>query len=156
MARMPSAVAVKRPGVVSLRNLGWERVSIPVTLDETIGLAEGDGGVVRRMHPRETILGQFGWGETVDIEIEPFRACLVMASAAGIPEIGFDGCEGEIVKDKEGEGAVVKLYGLPGTSSMVRLYAENYAAATCDGETADALLGGAGILSGQHWASPLI
>ncbi|MDT8388924.1 MAG: hypothetical protein RRC34_00260 [Lentisphaeria bacterium] len=106
---------------ISLRNLGWERVSILVKLDETIGLAKADRVEARRMHPRETILGQFAWGETVEVEIEPFRACLVMVSTAAISEIGFHGCDGEIIKDKAGEDAVVKLYGLPGTSATVRL-----------------------------------
>ena len=73
------------------------------------------------MHPRETVLGMFHWGDTVDVVVEPFRACLVMVSTQEIPGIGFHGCEGEIIKDKAGEDAVVKLYGLPGTSSTVKL-----------------------------------
>ena len=50
-----------------------------------------------------------------------------MASTAEIPEIGFRGCEGETVKDKEGEDTVVTLYGVPGTSSTVKISAEGYA-----------------------------
>ena len=130
---------------LSLRNLGWERSRIPVTLDETIGLAKGGRVQVRRMHPRETILGEFGWGETVEVEIDPFRACLVMVSTAAIPEIGFDGCEGEIIKDKPGEDAEVKLYGLPGTTATVKLAAPGYASALCDGEDASALLSDGGM-----------
>jgi len=125
---------------VSLRNLGWNRLTIPVKLDETIGLTKGDLIEVRRMHPRETILGQFKWGDTVDVVVEPFRACLVMVSTVAIPEIGFDGCEGEIIKDKEGEDAVVNLYGLPGTSKPVKLSASRYASAVCNGADASALL----------------
>jgi hypothetical protein len=116
---------------LSLRNIGWERITIPVTLDETIGLTKGDKIQVRRMHPRETILGEFQWGDTVDVVVEPFRACLIMASTAGIPEIGFEGCEGEIIKDKAGEDAVVKLYGLPGTSTVVKLSAKGRYASPC-------------------------
>jgi hypothetical protein len=130
---------------LSLRNLGWERVTIPVKLDGTIGLTGGERVEVRRMHPRETILGQFRWGDTVDVVVEPFRACLVMASTAEIPEIGFSGCEGEIIKDKAGEDAVVKLYGLPGTTATVVLSAGSYASATCDGADASALLSGGGM-----------
>ena len=130
---------------VSLRNLGWERMTIPVTLDETIGLVKGDQVEVRRMHPYETILGTFSRGETVDVVVEPFRACLVMVSTVEIPEIGFDGCEGEIIKDKPGEDAVVKLYGLPGTSSTVKISARGYVSAECDGKNADALLTDEGL-----------
>jgi ribosomal protein L21E len=143
---------------LSLRNLGWERSRVPVTLDETTGLAKGDRVQVRRMHPYETILGEFRWGETVDIDIEPFRACLVLVSTAAIPEIGFHGCEGEVIKDKAGEDAVVKLYGLPGTSTTVKLSASGYASALCDGEDVSALLSGGGMkitFAGepvrQHW-----
>ncbi len=125
---------------LSLRNLTWERISITVKLDETIGLTRGEPIEVRRMHPYETILGQFGWGSTVDVVIEPFRACLVMVNTAAIPEIGFDGCEGEIIKDKQGEDAVVKLYGLPGTSATVTLSTRGFVSALCDGKDASALL----------------
>lgn len=131
--------------LLSLRNLGWKQLTIPVKLDETIGLTEGDRVQVRRMHPHERILGEFGWGETVEVKIEPFRACLVMVSTAEISEIGFHGCDGEIVKDKQGDNAVVKLYGLPGTSTTVKLKASRYASAECDGENADALLSGDGM-----------
>lgn len=130
---------------LSLRNLGWERMTLPVKLDETIGLAKGKTVEVRRMHPHETVLGEYAWGATVNVEIEPFRACLVMASTAGITEIGFHGCEGDIVKDKPGEDAVVQIYGLPGTSSTVRLSAKGYASAECDAASADALLSSSGM-----------
>lgn len=143
---------------LSLRNLSWERITIPVMLDETIGLSKGEAIQVRRLHPRETVLGAFARGETVDVGVEPFRACLVMVSATAIAEIGFDGCEGEVVKDKEGEDAVVNLYGLPGTSSTVKITANGYASAECEGRSADALLSEAGmdiVFGGEpvkeHW-----
>lgn len=143
---------------VSLRNLTWERITIPVKLDSTIGLSVGESVEVRRMHPLETILGEYSYGDTVDVVVEPFRACLVMASTSTISEIGFDGCEGEIVKDKEGQDAVVKLYGLPSTKATVRLSAAAYASATCEGADADALLSDRGmdvVFEGdpftEHW-----
>jgi len=136
-----------------LRNLTWERITIPVTLDETIGLEKGDRVRLRRMHPFETILGEFAWGERVEVEVEPFRACLVMASTKRIGEIGFGGCDGEIVRDKpldgardrSGEDAELRLWGLPGTKATVRIEAEGYASARLEGKPADELLDERGL-----------
>jgi hypothetical protein len=121
---------------LSLRNLTWERITISVTLDGTLGLAPAETVQVRRMHPFETVLGDFAWGETVEVEVEPFRACLVLVSTTPVAEIGFRGCDGEIVRDKPGEDAEIKLWGLPGTERTVRLDAAGYE---------HALLGDAGL-----------
>ncbi len=143
---------------LTFRNLGWERVTIPVTLDERVGLEARGRVEVRRLHPYETVLGDFAWGETVDVVVEPFRACLVMASSKAISEIGFRGCEGEIVKDKPGEDAELRLLGLPGTEVTVRIEARGYGNARLDGVSADALLSEGGMkirFSGDtpkaHW-----
>lgn len=127
---------------LSLRNITWEPVTIPVTLDETIGLAHADRVEVRRMFPLETVIGEFAWGQTVNVTVDPFRACLVMATTGGNAEIGFVGCDGEIVKDKPGEPAELILSGMPGTQATVRIKANGYQSATLDGQPADALLTG--------------
>ncbi len=130
---------------LSLRNLTWEPITIKVTLDETIGLSRADRVEVRRMFPLETILGEFDWGQSVEVTLEPFRACLVMATNRGNAEIGFNGCDGEIVHDKPGEPAELLLWGLPGTQATVRLLADGYKSASLDGEPANALLAGSGL-----------
>lgn len=135
----------ERTRFLSLRNLTWQPIHIRVTLDETIGLAKADRVEVRRMFPLETVLGEFAWGETVEVQVEPFRACLVMATTQGNPEIGFAGCDGEIVRDKPDEPAELLLWGLPGTEASVRINAPAYRSATLDDQRADSLLTDEGL-----------
>lgn len=130
---------------ISLRNVSWERKTIPVKLDETIGFKKADKIQVRRIHPFETILGDYNWGDTVDVEIEPFRACLIMASSEEIDEIGIRGCEAEIIKDKPGEDAVLQLLGLPGSTATVCIETNNYSSASIDGEECPDILTEGGV-----------
>ncbi|MBI1336293.1 MAG: hypothetical protein GC164_04955 [Phycisphaera sp.] len=130
---------------VSLRNLTWEPITIPVKLDETIGLTKADHARVRRMFPLERVLGEYAWGQTMEVTVDPFRACLVMVTTQGSSEIGFHGCDGQIIRDKPGESAELRLWGLPGTQACVRIEADGYSSATLEGEPADGLLTPQGI-----------
>ncbi|MBI1338005.1 MAG: hypothetical protein GC164_13745 [Phycisphaera sp.] len=130
---------------LSLRNVTWLPIKVPVTLDETIGLARADRVEVRRMFPFETVLGEYAWGQTVEVTVEPFRACLVMVTTKGNSEIGFHGCDGEIVKDKPGDDAELILWGLPGTQADVHIDAKGYRSAMIDGQSADSLLTAKGM-----------
>ena len=143
-----------RTRFLSLRNLTWQPITISVTLDESIGLTRADRVALRRMFPFETVLGTYDWGETVDVTVEPFRACLVMATTHGNAEISFHGCDGEIISDKPGEPAELLLWGLPGTEATVRIQANDYPSATLDGEPADALLDHRGLT--VRFAGPAI
>lgn len=143
---------------LSLRNLTWEPIRIPVTLDETTGLAKGETVHLRRVHPMETVLGEKAWGETVGVEVQPFRACLLMLSTDSISEIGFRGCEGEVIRDKPGEEAELRLWCLPGTTATVSIDADGFTGATLDGVDCPELLSdkGASVTVGgeplqQHW-----
>ncbi len=125
---------------ITLKNLNWETQKITITLNQKTGLKKAPMIQVRRMHPFETIIGDFKWNEKVQIEVEPFRSCLIMLSSTEIEEIGFRGCEGEIIKDKEGEEAQVKLWGLPGTEATVHIESKKYSSANIGGRKADSIL----------------
>lgn len=107
---------------VTLRNLTWEPVQYAIKLDEEIGLTgKNDKGTVevRRYHPAERILGTFPYGETVQVEVQPFRAYLLMATVKPCSEVGISGCDYEVVRDTPGMPVLVKLLGLPGTNATV-------------------------------------
>jgi len=106
---------------VTLRNLTWDPVTYTLRLDDSIGLTAGDRFQVRRFHPSERIVGGFGRGAEVPIEVAPFRACLVAVSARVLDEIGIEGCDYEVVRDAPGKPAEVKLLGRPGTMGLIRL-----------------------------------
>ena len=108
---------------VTLRNLTWEPVIYDISLNEEIGLA-ADGAVeVRRYHPSEKILGTFDLGQTISVEVDPFRSYLLMVTTRPCPEVGLVGCDYEVVRDTEGRPTLIKLLGQPGSSATVTLQA---------------------------------
>ena len=102
--------------LLTLRNLTWNPVTYRVKLGEEIGLTGAGDVSVRRFHPAERDMGSFARGSTVEIEVGPFRSCLLLATTRPIDELGVSGCDYEIVRDTPGKSALIKLLGLPGKS----------------------------------------
>jgi hypothetical protein len=110
-----------RTRFLSLRNLSWEPTIYKFRLDETIGLKAGGNIEVRRFHPSERICGRYSFGSEAEIEVLPFRSCLIMVTTASCPEIGVEGADYEIVSDRSDAPARVKILGFPGTRAEIRL-----------------------------------
>ncbi len=110
---------------VTLRNLTWKPVSYAVKLSKEIGLEAADNIELRQFHPTEKVIGEFKSGETVKVEVLPFRACLLMATTIPCPEVAVTGCDYEIIKDMKGKPVQIKLLGKPGTSSTVKLHSDS-------------------------------
>ncbi|MBK1832205.1 discoidin domain-containing protein [Verrucomicrobiaceae bacterium R5-34] len=106
---------------LALRNLTWQPVKYQITLNEEIGLTEKGSVEVRRYHPSESILGEFDYGKTIEVEVQPFRSYLLMASAKDVGEIGVTGADYEVVRDTADKPAIVKVLGLPGSTAKVSL-----------------------------------
>ena len=136
-----------RTRLLTLRNLSWEAVRRRVPLDATIGL-EGKGRVeLRRLHPHERVLGQFDFGAAVEVEVLPFRACLLLATLEACPEPAVEGCDYDVIRDVPGRPLEIRLLGRPGTFAQVRLLAQGRCvkAARLDGQDAPALGEGRGL-----------
>ncbi len=146
--------------IVVLRNTTWEPVTYSIPLDKTIGLDGGEGPFqVRRLHVSEEILGSFRKGDRVDVEVLPFRGCLVIASSEPSQELGVKGCTYEVVRDVPGKPAVLKLLGMPGTTATVSLPSQprTFTRAALDGQSAAGLLKGKGVevaFGGKKLARP--
>jgi len=129
--------------LITLRNVSWEPVTRQIRLDGEIGLTEGDAVELRQLHPTERIIGTFQKGEVVEVEVHPFRACLLLATTkpAGL---GVAGSDFEIVRDMPGRPVLVKLLGMPGENRDITLRADgrNFRTATLDGQAANGLLQG--------------
>ena len=95
--------------LITLRNVGWEPVTYEVPLDETIGLEDSESVHVRRFHPTERIIGDFGYGEAVEIEVMPFRSLLLYVSSIGCDEPGVAGADYEVVRGLPNEPAQIRL-----------------------------------------------
>jgi hypothetical protein len=108
---------------ITLRNLGWNPIKINVRLDGEIGLTAKGRVELRRYHPSEQMLGSFVYGDSVPVTVDPFRACLLMATVKPSEEIGVTGCRYEIIRDTPGKPAKIKLLGSPGTTNKVKLHA---------------------------------
>ena len=104
----------ERTRFITLRNLGWNPITIDLRLDGEIGLTSKGRVEVRQYHPSEQMLGTFEYGDSVPVTVDPFRACLVMATVKPSEEIGVTGCRYEVVRDTPGKPVKVKLLGQPG------------------------------------------
>jgi hypothetical protein len=131
--------------LITLRNLSWEPVTYSVPLDESVGLMTGGRVHCRSFHPTERIWGDFRAGESVEIPVAPFRSCLLLVSTEPCEEPGLIGSDYEVVRDVPGKPVELRLRGLPGTETEIRLpdsQRGKYTRALLDGRDADALVRG--------------
>lgn len=129
---------------VTLRNLSWETQTYALKIDETLGLQDSGIAEVRQMHPTERILGNFAWGSTVEIEVLPFRTCLVFLSSEKFKEPGISGVDYEIVRDRPDKPVFIKLLGMPGNTSEIGLVSgdRHFKSAKLDGVEESGLIAG--------------
>jgi len=110
--------------LITLRNLSWEPIGCKIRLDEEIGLAAEGIVELRQYHPGERVIGTFAKGSIVDVEVLPFRTCLLKATTKK-DEFGFKGCDYEVCRDIPGKPVVVKLLGMPGEKRKIELVPGN-------------------------------
>jgi len=122
--------------LLTLSNLTWNSKSYMIRLDESIGLLSGERVTVVQYHPNEKVIGTFDYGETVPVDVYPFRSCLVMATTVPNEEPFITGCEYEMVRNVPGKDILINVMGLPGTRSKISLIPghENITGATLDGK----------------------
>ena len=133
---------------ITLRNLDWNPVKYRIKLDASIGLMEEGDVELRQFHPSERIMGEFGFGSEIEVEVLPFRSCLLMATTTPTSEIGIHGCDYEVVRDTPGKPVIVKLLGFPGSEASVTLSGgdRKFTGAKLDGENVDSILDGKPLL----------
>ncbi len=125
-----------RTRLITMRNLTWEPVKYKVTLNGEIGL-KGDRKIeVRQYHPSERIIGRYNFSDEIEIEVPPFRSCLIAAAADFSDEIGIEGSYYEIVRDIRGKPVKIRLLGMPGEKSKIKLVSgdRSFTVATLDGQ----------------------
>lgn len=110
-----------RTRLVTLRNLSWEQTEVNIKIGEEIGLSENIKYEVRLLHPVERILGKFNKGASVKVEVDPYRAALVLICPEDEGGIGITGCDYEIIQDVPGKPVRIMLNGLPGTIHTIKL-----------------------------------
>ncbi|MFC2128557.1 discoidin domain-containing protein [Bacteroidota bacterium] len=107
--------------LITLRNLEWDKKSFNLTVNEEIGVSKDQMYEIRVLHPIESIIGEFRFGESIQIDVDPFRSALVLVSQVGQGGLGIHGCDYEIVQDVEDKYLVINLMGFPGESKWISL-----------------------------------
>lgn len=133
----PEAVARGSEGTrfLALRNLTWNTVKYRVQLGEEIGLQKKGRVQVRQYHPHCMDLGQYAYGQTIEVEVQPFRAALVkVTTEAEKDRVKVSGTPYYIVCDKEGAPIEIELLGLPGTKSTATITTREGGKLTLDGK----------------------
>ncbi len=100
--------------LITLRNLTWQPVQIPIQLDESIGISSKGKLEVLQYHPTEKFLGSYNEGETVKVTVLPFRSCLVKVSSLQNPEFIVKGVNYQVIQNIPGKPVLVSLLGNSG------------------------------------------
>ena len=130
--------------LLTLRNLTWEPVIRAITLDEEIGLAKGSTIELRQYHPVERVIGRFRKGQTIPVEVLPFRSCLLLATSVTPRDPSIEGCDYEIVRDVEGRPLEIQLLAFPGERKNISFRGTGriFKKASLDGQPLNVLLKG--------------
>lgn len=85
---------------ISTGNDTWETKRITLTLDASVGLENcGERFYVNLRHPYEYHIGEFDFGDSVEIELLPFRATLIEVSTADEADSVVAGCKYHTVRE---------------------------------------------------------
>ena len=129
--------------ILTLRNLTWNSSSHTIKLDEEIGIESNGEITLVQLHPSERVLGNYKKGDQVNVEVMPFRACLLLATTEKYDEPALNGTDYQVVKNVVGQPVEVEILGMPGTKNKISLRnASQYQSAQIDGKEVAGLLNG--------------
>jgi hypothetical protein len=110
---------------LTLTNLSWMEKIVPIDLNESIGLFNKSDTSLSifayKFHPNERFLGKFEYNTQMEIIIPPFRSYLLAVSTSPLNEIGIEGCDYEIIQEISSKPIKIKLLGLPGINTNIKL-----------------------------------
>ncbi len=133
----------KNTRFLTMRNLSWTPASYTIKLDKEIGIESNGKITLVQLHPTEKILGTYQSGEKVIVEVEPFRACMLLATTGNYDEPAIKGSDFRVVKNVAGQAVEIEILGMPGTKSSVSLVnAGQYKSAKINGKEVAGLLNG--------------
>ena len=82
-------------------NMTWAEKTMKISLDLSIGLAPCEKVSVIIHHPYEKFIGEFNWGDKVEVPVESFRASLVEVCDSREADTMLSGCEYEVLHEDE-------------------------------------------------------
>ncbi len=105
---------------ISTGNNSWETKTIELKIGEETGISTVSPVEVNIHHPYEKHVGTFSVGDSVEIELLPFRATLVEIAVAEEAEPMLTNCEYEIIKEKS-DGTPVEVKILKSDDGEIKL-----------------------------------
>ena len=102
--------------LLTLRNLTWKPITYRISLDKSIGLDVNSRLKVTQYHPYIQSMGEFAFGSFTDVEVLPFRSCLIKVSAMNDDDFELTGIPYEIVRNVPDKPVEIKMLGMPGRS----------------------------------------
>lgn len=105
---------------ISTGNNTWKTKTAVIKIGEEIGIKTNEKVIVNIHHPYEKHIGIFEIGDTVEIELMPFRATLIEAAVIEEAEPILKNCEYEIIKEND-NGTPVQIKLLKSTDSEITL-----------------------------------
>lgn len=141
----PNAVSRGNENIrfITMVNLSWEKAAYTFVPGEETGNAPG-GVYVRAIHPYEEDMGFVAQGDSLTIEMEPWRTALVVLSKEPLADIGLQGGKMRPMTKMDADEFRANVYGLPGESYKIRLSGDHskYTRAEVNGRDASELLSG--------------
>lgn len=107
--------------IITLRNLSWVDTVYTIKLDKEIGLEKGSKVKLVQWHPTEKVIGTFRVGDQVEIEVNPFRACMLFVTSEKYDEPSVNGVDYKVIRNLENEPIQMELLGKPGQIASVSL-----------------------------------
>lgn len=100
--------------LLTMNNASWTRTTVKISVSEEIGLKRPGKYVVKTLHPYESLVGIYEYGEETEIVVEPFRAALVLVQEKSVFEktdFVLTNCVYETVTDGKGNPSRLHIYG---------------------------------------------
>jgi hypothetical protein len=104
-----------------LRNLSWQVKKIKIDLDKSIGLSKSKSLKVFVHHPNEKYLGNFSYGSETEVEILPFKTCLIRVTSEPTDEIFVKNSEYRIENIKSDNELSIKVLKPLGDQSAIEI-----------------------------------
>src|SRR5690606_10101158 len=96
-----------------------------------------------QLHPTEKLIGTFSKGETVPVEVLPFRSGLFLATTEPYNDPLIAGTNFQTIKNVSGTPIEIEILGMPGTVANIQLLNGNrYSSAKINGKNVQQLLKG--------------
>ncbi len=107
--------------LITLRNTSWIPIFYNISLNEEIGITEGENVQLIQIHPYEKLIGSFSTLETVRVEVAAYRSALFIATTEKYADPLIKGSDFQIIRNIKNKSVLIDIIGDPGTETIIKL-----------------------------------